>query len=195
MLGKGKYGMVYEARNRETGEKVAVKVIIKTNVQDEELEMQRAEINVLRISQHPNVIKLINIYENIDTLDLVFEFMAGGDLFDYQEARGFVLSDQVASRVINQLCAAIYFLHQHGIAHRDLKPENMLMSSNGDNAIMKLSDFGLAKVLGPGEFATEAFGTLVQLAETRYLFFRAMWLLMSLEGNITERRSTCGQSV
>ena len=50
MLGKGKYGMVYEARNRETGEKVAVKVIIKTNVQDEELEMQRAEINVLRIS-------------------------------------------------------------------------------------------------------------------------------------------------
>ena len=44
-------------------------------------------------------------------LALVFEFMAGGDLFDYQEARGFVLADHVASRLINQLCAAIYFLH------------------------------------------------------------------------------------
>ena len=97
--------------NRTTGERVAVKVINKTDVPDEELEMQRAEINVLKISQHPNVISLIDIFETVDKLVLVFEFMAGGDLFDYQEARGFALSDHMASRLINQLCAAIYFLH------------------------------------------------------------------------------------
>ena len=111
VLGQGKYGVVQEAKNRTTGERVAVKVINKTDVPDEELEMQRAEINVLKISQHPNVIRLIDIFETVNKLALVFEFMAGGDLFDYQEARGFVLPDHVASRLINQLCAAIYFLH------------------------------------------------------------------------------------
>ena len=93
--------MVYEAKNRKTNETVAVKVINKKHVPEEELEMQRAEINVLKISQHPNVIQLLNIYENAETLALVFEFMAGGDLFDYQESRGFILADHVASRLTN----------------------------------------------------------------------------------------------
>ena len=55
----------------------------------------------------------------------------------------------------------IYFLHQHGIAHRDLKPENLLMDSDERDAVLKISDFGLSKVLGPKEKASESFGTLV----------------------------------
>ena len=59
----------------------------------------------------------------------------------------------------------IYFLHQHGIAHRDLKAENLLMTDDSREAVLKIADFGLSKVMGPKETASESFGTLVSLLE------------------------------
>ena len=82
-IGHGKFSIVMSGTNIKTGEKVAIKVITKKRMTQSELEMQRTEIEVLKIAQHPNIIKLIDIFENMEHLHLVLEFMPGGDLFDY----------------------------------------------------------------------------------------------------------------
>ncbi len=89
------------------------------------------------------------------------EHCSGGDLFSFLEKRGFRLSEPKAASIIHKLATAIYYLHSYGIAHRDLKPENILMTDNSDNADIRLLDFGLSKMIGPNEFCSEPFGTLV----------------------------------
>lgn len=91
------------------------------------------------------------------------EYCSGGDLFSYLENRGFKLAEPRAAELIHKLSAAIYYLHSYGIAHRDLKPENILMTDNSDKADIRLLDFGLSKIIGPGETCTEPFGTLVNV--------------------------------
>lgn len=89
------------------------------------------------------------------------EYCSGGDLFSYLEKRGFKLSEQRASSIIHKLSAAVFYLHSYGICHRDLKPENILMTDNTEEADIRLLDFGLSKIIGPGEVCNEPFGTLV----------------------------------
>jgi serine/threonine protein kinase len=89
------------------------------------------------------------------------EYCSGGDLFSYLEVRGFKLSEEKAAILIHKLSAAVFYLHSYGICHRDLKPENILMTDNTDTADIRLLDFGLSKIIGPGEVCTEPYGTLV----------------------------------
>jgi serine/threonine protein kinase len=77
------------------------------------------------------------------------------------ERRGFKLSEARAATLIHKLAAAVYYLHSYGICHRDLKPENILMTDNSEEADIRLLDFGLSKIIGPGEVCNEPFGTLV----------------------------------
>ena len=138
-----------------TKEKVAIKIIDKTDLSEADMEMQRNEIEILKIAQHPNIIKMLDIFENEEYLSLVMECMEGGDLFDYQDRRDFKLSDKHCSEISHKLAAALYYLHSYGIAHRDLKPENILMENDARESDVKLSDFGLSKFLGPDEHAKE----------------------------------------
>ena len=92
------------------------------------------------------------------------EYCAGGDLFSYIEKRGFKLKEERAAEIIHKLCTTVYFLHQYGIVHRDLKPENILMTDDTDTADIRLVDFGLGKIIGPGETCTEPFGTFSYVA-------------------------------
>jgi serine/threonine protein kinase len=92
------------------------------------------------------------------------EYCSGGDLFSYLEQRNYMLKEKDACIIIYKLCKAIYYIHSYGIVHRDIKPENILMTSNEDNADIRLLDFGLGKILGPGEFCHEPFGTLSYVA-------------------------------
>jgi serine/threonine protein kinase len=89
------------------------------------------------------------------------EYCSGGDLFSYIEKRGFKLPEAKAAIIIHKLSTSCYYLHSYGIAHRDLKPENILMTDCTDEADIRLLDFGLSKIIGPNEFCTEPFGTLV----------------------------------
>jgi calcium-dependent protein kinase len=89
------------------------------------------------------------------------EYCSGGDLFSYIEKRGFRLAEPRAAEIINKLCTAVYYIHSYGIAHRDLKPENILMTDNSETADIRLLDFGLSKIIGPTDFCTEPYGTLV----------------------------------
>ncbi len=160
-LGNGKFGLVRLGVHKETGRKVAVKIISKKQMSTQDLELVRTEIEILKICQHPNIIRLYDIFENIDHMYIIMEHCGGGDLFGYIEKRGFKLSESRASDLIHRLSTAIFYLHSYGIAHRDLKPENILMTDDSDSADMKLVDFGLSKIVGPNELCTEPFGTLV----------------------------------
>ena len=82
-LGHGKYSSVFRGLHRATGESVAIKVIEKAQLEEDELEMLHNEIEILKLSQHPHIIELLDIFENEQHLQLVLNFMEGGDLFDY----------------------------------------------------------------------------------------------------------------
>lgn len=127
-----------------------------------ELELQKREIEVLKICQHPNIIRLLDVFENPEYIYIVLEHCSGGDLFHYLDKRDFKITEDMARTISHQLAAAIYYMHSYGIAHRDLKLENILMSDSTDQAQVKIVDFGLSKMIGPNETSTDPFGTLVR---------------------------------
>ena len=138
---------------------------------NQDLELVKTEIDILKIGQHPYIVRLYDVFENVDFiyisisffLNLVMEFCSGGDLFSYLEKRGFKLSEAKAALLIHKLSAAVFYLHSYGIAHRDLKPENILMTDSTEDADIRLLDFGLSKIIGPNETCNEPFGTLVNI--------------------------------
>ena len=132
----------------------------KKEMRIEDLELVKTEMDVLKISQHPNIIKLYDIFENEDFIYIIMEYCGGGDLFSYIKKRGFKLQEERACEIIHKICVAIYFMHSYGIIHRDLKPENILMTDSTDYADIRLLDFGLSKIIGPGEKCAEPFGTI-----------------------------------
>jgi serine/threonine protein kinase len=163
-LGNGKFGLVRLGIHKETGRKVAVKIMSKKDMTNQDLELVKTEIEILKIAQHPNIIRLYDIFENADFIYIIMEHCAGGDLFSYIEKRGFRMPEPFAANVINKLATAVYYLHSYGIAHRDLKPENILMTDNTENADIRLLDFGLSKIIGPNETCNDPFGTLSYVA-------------------------------
>ena len=163
-LGKGKFGLVKLGIHKETKREVAVKIINKKLVTEVDVQQVKSEIDILKIAKHPNIIKLYDVFENEKYIYIIMEYCPGGDLFSYIEKRGFKLKEERASEIIHKLCTAVYFLHQYGIVHRDLKPENILMTDDTDTADIRLVDFGLGKIIGPGETCTEPFGTFSYVA-------------------------------
>ena len=163
-LGKGKFGQVKLGIHKVSGKQVAIKIINKKYVEDMEFEQIKSEIDILKIAKHPNIIKLYDVFENEKYIYIIMEYCPGGDLFSYIEKRDFKLKEERAAEIVHKLCTAVYFLHQYGIVHRDLKPENILMMDQTDNADIRLVDFGLGKMLGPGEKCDEPFGTFSYVA-------------------------------
>ena len=163
-LGNGKFGLVKLGINKKTNQKVAIKIMNKKQMNTSDLELVRTEIEILKICQHPNIIKLYEIFENVDYFYIIMEYCSGGDLFSYLERHGFKLKEERASIIMHKLCASIYYIHQYGICHRDLKPENVLMTSKNENSDIRLLDFGLSKIIGPNETCKEPYGTLTYCA-------------------------------
>ena len=163
-LGKGKFGLVKAAVHKKSGKKVAVKVMSKKEMSVQDVELQRREIEILKMCQHPFIIRLLDIFENQDYIYIVMENLSGGDLFTYLEKRNFELPEKRAKILSHQVATALYYLHSFGVAHRDLKPENILMVSDDDDSDLKIVDFGLSKIIGPNESSLDPFGTLSYVA-------------------------------
>ena len=163
-LGKGKFGLVKKGIHNDSGREVAIKIIDKKILSPIDMQQVKSEIDILKIAKHPNIIKLYDVFENEEFIFIITEYCSGGDLFSYIEKRDFKLTEERASEIIHQLCTAVFFLHQYGIVHRDLKPENILMTNETDTADIRLVDFGLGKIIGPGETCTESFGTFSYVA-------------------------------
>ena len=147
-----------------------------------EVFQQRREIEVLKMCQHNNIIKLVDLFENSETYFIVLDYMQGKDLFDYIQKKGFSLPEQRVQDLTYQISMGVKYLHEFGIVHRDLKLENIMMSDSTDGAVPQIVDFGLAKIIGPSNTASEPFGTLGYVApevlrKQPYTFSCDVWSL------------------
>eukprot|EP00762_Andalucia_godoyi_P002374 ANDGO_02790.mRNA.1 Calcium/calmodulin-dependent protein kinase type 1 len=158
-LGSGTFSVVRVARHKETGVDYAVKIIDKANV-DVNKDSLTTEVKILKGVQHPNIVRLYDLYESPRKVYLVLERLTGGELFDRivnVYPNGY--SEKEASIIIYKIVSAIDYLHSRGIVHRDLKPENLLYASDALDADIKITDFGLAKIMREDDMLKTACGT------------------------------------
>nr|ACQ83509.1 CBL-interacting protein kinase 15 [Sorghum bicolor] len=140
LLGQGTFAKVYHARNIETSQSVAIKVIDKDKIFKVGLmEQIKREISVMKLVRHPNIVQLYEVMATKSKIYFVLEYVKGGELFN-KIAKG-KLREDPARKYFQQLVSAVDFCHSRGVYHRDLKPENLLVDENGN---LKISDFGLS---------------------------------------------------
>ncbi|KAF7870375.1 hypothetical protein EAF04_004121 [Stromatinia cepivora] len=162
-LGEGATARVRLAKNKNTHQMAAIKIVQKKNAQlsqagslanlehseqlrDEGDGVRRMpvgierEVAIMKLIQHPNIMKIYDIWENRTEIYLVLEYVDNGELFA-QIANNGRLSEEVAMKYFRQLLSALGYCHSYNICHRDLKPENILVTSTGD---IKIADFGMA---------------------------------------------------
>jgi len=143
-IGKGGFSIVYQAERKKDQKEFAVKCIKKDMVEGEDIKLLRREVQIMKKLDHPNILKLFEVYEDDKQFFLVMELVKGKELFDKIVERG-MYSERDASNIIFQVVSAVDYLHTNGIAHRDLKPENLLSAGEGENEIIKIADFGFSK--------------------------------------------------
>ncbi|KAJ9188605.1 hypothetical protein P3X46_003950 [Hevea brasiliensis] len=143
-LGEGTFAKVKFAKNVDTGDCVAIKILDREQVlRLKMVEQLKREISTMKLIKHPNVIKIYEVMASKTKIYIVLEFVDGGELFD-KIARYGRLKEDEARRYFHQLINAVDYCHSRGVSHRDLKPENLLLDSLG---VLKVSDFGLSAVL------------------------------------------------
>jgi calcium-dependent protein kinase len=160
-LGSGAYGVVYEGIHKVTGDKRAIKAMVKDQIEDKEA--LENELKILKEMDHPNIVKLYEIYEHKNNIYLVTELCDGGELF-YYITQSKHLTEGQASKIMRQVFSAISYLHSQKICHRDLKPENFLLKYPNDPSSIKLIDFGLSKKLLDNELMNDPNGTPFYIA-------------------------------
>mmetsp|Transcript_43143 Transcript_43143/g.97269 ORF Transcript_43143/g.97269 Transcript_43143/m.97269 type:complete len:505 (-) Transcript_43143:251-1765(-) len=178
-LGEGTYGAVYRGVHRFTGVARAIKKISKANMQN--IDLLYREMEIMKIMDHPNIIKLFETFEDAGKIYLVMELCEGGDLFDRILLAGrFAETD--AALMMQDILRAIFYMHQNQICHRDLKPENFLFQNKGpiDQNSLKLIDFGFANRFGHGmAHLTTKVGTAYYIApqvlKRRYNHLCDLW--------------------
>jgi len=126
-----------------SGRQIAVKCTSRDGLPEEDEEMLRQEAKILMSLHHPNIVKCFDIIEENKSFYVVLEMLKGGELFKRIIQKDHY-NEHDAREVIYILINAIKFCHDKGIVHRDLKPENLLLTSDADDADIKIADFGFA---------------------------------------------------
>ncbi|XP_032065024.1 cyclin-dependent kinase 3 isoform X2 [Thamnophis elegans] len=144
-IGEGTYGVVYKARNKQTGQLVALKKIRLDSETEGVPSTAIREISLLKELKHPNIVRLLDVVHNQKKLYLVFEYL-NQDLKKYMDSsRTGELPLNLIKSYLYQLLQGVSFCHSHRVIHRDLKPQNLLINEMG---AIKLADFGLARAFG-----------------------------------------------
>uniref|UniRef100_A0AAY4D6D9 Protein kinase domain-containing protein n=1 Tax=Denticeps clupeoides TaxID=299321 RepID=A0AAY4D6D9_9TELE len=141
-LGKGQTGLVKLGVHCVTCQKVAIKIVNREKLSESVLMKVEREIAILKLIEHPHVLKLHEVYENKKYLYLVLEHVSGGELFDYLVKKG-RLTPKESRKFFRQIISALDFCHSHSICHRDLKPENLLLDEKNN---IRVADFGMASL-------------------------------------------------
>ncbi|XP_056431699.1 serine/threonine-protein kinase MARK2 isoform X9 [Gadus chalcogrammus] len=139
-IGKGNFAKVKLARHILTGKEVAVKIIDKTQLNSSSLQKLFREVRIMKMLNHPNIVKLFEVIETEKTLYLVMEYASGGEVFDYLVAHG-RMKEKEARAKFRQIVSAVQYCHQKFIVHRDLKAENLLLDADMN---IKIADFGFS---------------------------------------------------
>ena len=166
-LGQGRYGIVYEIKNRITDIVRAMKVVKKNSKRslDEEKEILNEE-NILRTMDHPNIVKIFEFYSNDENYSIIMEYCKGGSLIKEIMANG-PFDENYTAYVMYQIFSAIHYYNGLNIIHRDLKPENILIayknkSNNYPN--IKICDFGMSKMVSKQSSEKTVVGSLYYVA-------------------------------
>ena len=156
----GSLSKIYQATHLPTGEKVAIKVLNKAQLNSNQNNYNKAqkEILILKKMFHKNIIKLYEILETFERIYLVMEFCEGGDLYNYILTRGH-LTERQSCRFFHDIIEALAYLHSQNIAHRDIKPENFLLDTTGKTISIKLIDFGISSNYNDQELLHTSCGT------------------------------------
>ncbi|XP_012693784.1 serine/threonine-protein kinase MARK1-like isoform X2 [Clupea harengus] len=139
-IGKGNFAKVKLARHVLTGREVAVKIIDKTQLNPTSLQKLFREVRIMKLLNHPNIVKLFEVIETEKTLYLIMEYASGGEVFDYLVAHG-RMKEKEARAKFRQIVSAVEYCHQKMIVHRDLKAENLLLDADMN---IKIADFGFS---------------------------------------------------
>ena len=159
-IGSGGFSRVLKVRNKNTGVLYACKEMQKKKLSD--IEGFTHEINIMIKLDHPNIIKLYEVYETDTYVYIVMELCTGGELFDRiieNTENGKQFSEKQAAEIYRQMMSAINYCHKNGIVHRDLKPENLLYLTKDENSPIKVIDFGMSKKFDNKSFMKEKVGT------------------------------------
>ena len=159
-LGEGIFGSVKLGVEKKTKERVAIKIIKKKKAKPSDIELVRTEIDVMKLCHHPNVVHLLDHFENAEYIFIVMEYIRGGRLTDYMKEKKFRFTEKRAAELIYEIALGVKYLHKYGIIHRDLKPDNIMLTEANDKGHIKIMDFGLSKILGKKEKTSDGFGTL-----------------------------------
>ncbi|XP_071440104.1 calcium/calmodulin-dependent protein kinase type 1 isoform X4 [Hetaerina americana] len=153
LLGTGAFSEVRLAESKDNpGQMFAVKIIDKKALKGKEDSLEN-EIKVLRRLKHPNIVQLLETFEDKHKVYLIMELVTGGELFDRIVEKG-SYTEKDASDLIRQVLEAVDYMHEQGVVHRDLKPENLLYYSPDEDSKIMISDFGLSKMEDSGVMAT-----------------------------------------
>ena len=161
-LGEGIFGSVKLGVEKKTKERVAIKIIKKKKAKPSDIELVRTEIDIMKLCHHPhpNVVRLLDHFENAEYIFIVMEYIRGGRLTDYMKEKKFNFTEKRVAELIYEIALGVKYLHKYGIIHRDLKPDNIMLTEASDRGHIKIMDFGLSKILGKKEKTSDGFGTL-----------------------------------
>lgn len=159
-LGSGSFGTVRSAIHKPTGQTRAVKILKKSEQDEEKLFL---EVDILAKLSHPNIMMIYEFYDDNTNFYIVSEFCQGGELFECISEKG-VFTEKEARVLMKQILSAICYSHQNNIVHRDLKPENILLDDKVDNPVIKLIDWGGARYFSKNKKMTKISGTPYYIA-------------------------------
>ena len=162
-IGQGHFAVVKKCIDKESRKEYAVKIIDKQKMEKKDIELIMQEKNYMKIIKHPNIVSLVEDFENEKYIYFVMEYYKGGDLFSYiyeYYKNKKMISEKNISRIIKIIAQCIQYLNNFGIVHRDLKPENIVFGENENISTLTLIDLGVAITLPEGQTSTTHIGTL-----------------------------------
>jgi calcium-dependent protein kinase len=163
-LGEGSYGKVYKVFDRINKTYRAMKKIKKDIITNKEETKIRKEIEILKMLDHPNILKIYEFYNTKSKFYIVTELLSGGELF-HRISNNQCLEESVALYIMKQILLAVNYCHQKGIIHRDLKPENILIEDGDEKFFnVKIIDFGTSETFKGGSVLTKQIGTAYYIA-------------------------------
>ncbi|GLT83553.1 hypothetical protein SLE2022_018360 [Rubroshorea leprosula] len=164
-LGKGQFGVTFLCTENSTGKQYACKTISKKKlVTKNDKEDMKREVQIMQhLSGQPNIVEFKGAFEDRQSVHLVMELCAGGELFDRIIARGHY-TEKAAASIFRQIINVVHACHFMGVMHRDLKPENFLLSSKDENAPLKATDFGLSVFIDEGKVYRDIVGSAYYVA-------------------------------